>query len=83
MPSITFHLFLFPLTIEQKVSASGQDLGGEMMFGRRVGFSGIPSDLLPEELGQCMYEEGTDGKIIDFLTSEIIFRSRLLERNCQ
>jgi len=76
--------FVFPLTMEhhhEKISASGQDLGGEMMFGRRVGFSGTPSDLLPEELGQCMYEEGADGKIIDFLSSERICQSRLLEAN--
>jgi hypothetical protein len=76
--------FVFPLTMEhhhEKISASGQDLGGEMMFGRRVGFSGTPSDLLPEELGQCMYDEGVDGKIIDFLTSEYICRSRILDAN--
>jgi Protein of unknown function (DUF3638)/Protein of unknown function (DUF3645) len=73
--------FVFPLTMEhhhEKVSASGQDLGGEMIFSRRVGFSGTPSDLLPEELGQCQYDEGVDGQIIDFLTSELICRSRLL-----
>lgn len=46
--------FVFPLTMEhrhEKVSASGQDLGGGMLFGRRVGFSGTPSDLLLEVLG--------------------------------
>ena len=73
--------FVFPLTMEhhhEKVSASGQDLGGDMLFGRRVGFSGTPSDLLPEELGQCEYDEGVDGKIIHFLTSESIVSSRML-----
>lgn len=73
--------FVFPLTMEhhhEKISASGQDLGGEMLFGRRVGFSGTPSDLLPEELGQCQYDEGVDGQIISFLTSELICKSRLL-----
>lgn len=80
---IQFYLdtFVFPLTMEhhhEKISASGQDLGGEMIFSRRVGFSGTPSDLLPEELGQCQYDEGVDGQIIDFLTSELICRSRLL-----
>jgi hypothetical protein len=75
------HDFVFPLTMDyhhEKISASGQDLGGEMMFGKRVGFSGTPSDLLPEELGQCQYDEGVDGQIIHFLTSESIVRSRLL-----
>lgn len=74
--------FVFPLTMEhhhEKISASGQDLGGEMMFSRRVGFSGTPSDLLPEELGQCQYDEGVDGQILDFLTSESIVSSRVMD----
>jgi hypothetical protein len=73
--------FVFPLTMEHhhdKISASGQDLGGEMLFGKRVGFSGTPSDLLPEELGQCHYDEGVDGQILHFLTSETIVTSRML-----
>jgi len=73
--------FVFPLTMEhhhEKVSASGQDLGGDMLFGRRVGFSGTPSDLLPEELGQCQYDECVDGQILDYLMSESIVTSRLL-----
>lgn len=60
----------------EKVSASGQDLGGDMLFGRRVGFSGTPSDLLPEELGQCQYDEGVDGNILFYLTSESIVTAR-------
>ena len=73
--------FVFPLTMEhhhEKISASGQDLGGEMLFSKRVGFSGTPSDLLPEELGQCQYDECVDGQIINYLTSESIVSSRLL-----
>jgi hypothetical protein len=73
--------FVFPLTMEhhhEKISASGQDLGGEMLFSKRVGFSGTPSDLLPEELGQCQYDECVDGQIINYLTSEEIVSSRLL-----
>lgn len=58
--------------------ASGQDLGGDMLFSRRVGFSGTPSDLLPEELGQCYYDEGVDGKIYHYLTSDSIMSSRVL-----
>jgi hypothetical protein len=49
-----------------------------MLFSRRVGFSGTPSDLLPEELGQCYYDEGVDGKIYHYLTSESIMSSRVL-----
>ena len=69
---------IFPLTMEhygEKISASGQELGGNMLFGRRVGFSGTPSDLLPEELGHCKYEEGVDGKIMDYLTDPSIVGS--------
>lgn len=52
-----------------KISASGQELGGEMLFQRRLGFSGTPSDLLPLELGRCHYERGSDGKMLSVLTS--------------
>ena len=38
-----------------------------MLFGRRLGFSGTPSDLLPKELGRCGYEEGTDGLMMHTL----------------
>jgi len=74
--------FVFPLTLEHhldKISASGQDLGGDMLFKRRVGFSGTPSDLLPEELGQCEYEECVDGQILNYLTDESIVSSRMLD----
>ena len=47
-----------------KISASGQAVGGDMLVGRRVGFSGTPSDLLPAELGKCEYEKGDDGKML-------------------
>ena len=73
--------FVFPLTMEhhhEKISASGQDLGGEMLFNKRLGFSGTPSDLLPEELGQCQYDEGVDGQILDTLTSATIVSSRTM-----
>lgn len=55
-----------------KLSASGQELGGNIMFENRVGFSGTPSDLLPRELGRCEYEHGTDGQLIRTLTSTSI-----------
>jgi hypothetical protein len=74
---------VFPLVMEhhlEKINASGQDLGGDMLFKRRVGFSGTPSDLLPEELGQCEYEECVDGQILNYLTSEQIVTSRMLDK---
>ena len=48
-----------------KISASGQAVGGDMLFPRRVGFSGTPSDLLPLELGKCGYEKGDDAAMLD------------------
>jgi hypothetical protein len=52
-----------------KLVANGQALGGDMLFRRRIGFSGTPSDLLPVELGTCQYEAGADGQMLAFLTS--------------
>jgi hypothetical protein len=42
-----------------KLSASGQELGGDLLFGRRLGFSGTPSTLLPEELGECHFAQAS------------------------
>ena len=55
---------VFPAVLQHqttKIAASGQELGGSMLFARRVGFSGTPSDLLPLELGACGYEQGSEG----------------------
>ena len=52
-----------------KISTCGQELGGDMLFGRRIGFSGTPSDILPRELGCCHYEKGSDGRVVHYLTS--------------
>ena len=88
LPPFLFPPFLFPpfLSSSQKIvfpdvmrhqglkiSASGQELGGEMIFSRRLGFSGTPSDLLPLELGECHFEKGSDGKMVHFLTSRFFF----------
>ena len=51
-----------------KLSACGQELGGDLLFRRRLGFSGTPSDLLPVELGKCQYERGSEGKMLHLLT---------------
>ena len=51
---------------------TGQELGGDMLFGRRIGFSGTPSDILPRELGQCDYERGSDGQVVHYLTSPAV-----------
>lgn len=96
--TIQFYLesFIFPAYTDSKVmklSAAGQELGGEMMFGRRVGFSGTPSDLLPVELGRCEYERGSDGQMLTVMTSpevcsyEVVLQewspSSLLSRICR
>lgn len=52
-----------------KVSACGHELGSNILFSKRIGFSGTPSNLLPIDLGECEYEPGSDGKIINTLTS--------------
>lgn len=52
-----------------KLTTCGQEIGGDMLFGRRIGFSGTPSDILPLELGQCQFERGSDGKVVHYLTS--------------
>ena len=57
-----------------KLSACGQELGGDMLFGRRIGFSGTPSDILPQELGSCQYEKGSDGKVVHYLTHPAVVR---------
>ena len=55
----------------QQLSASGEDLGGGILFKTRLGFSGTPSDLMPMELGSCDFEPGSEGECIHNLcTSE-------------
>eukprot|EP00457_Paulinella_chromatophora_P000002 gb/GEZN01000002.1/.p1 GENE.gb/GEZN01000002.1/~~gb/GEZN01000002.1/.p1 ORF type:complete len:6816 (+),score=1425.09 gb/GEZN01000002.1/:114-20561(+) len=69
-PQVIHHYlnrFIFPAYMRSqrvKISASGQAVGGDMLIGRRVGFSGTPSDLLPKEMGECDYETGDDGKML-------------------
>ncbi|KAL1524752.1 hypothetical protein AB1Y20_019635 [Prymnesium parvum] len=64
---------------EEKLSASGQDMGGSILFSRRIGFSGTPSDLLPREFGKCHFEAGSEGEILHTLTSEHIMSACELE----
>ena len=66
--------FVFPQTMLHqtvKLSANAQELGGDLLFKTRLGFSGTPSDLLPLELGHCHYAEGDDAKILHILTSPV------------
>eukprot|EP00434_Breviolum_minutum_P001419 symbB.v1.2.001248.t1/scaffold63.1/size477159/19 len=62
---------VFPVTMNfhpLKISASGHELGSSLLFGYRLGFSGTPSNLLPEDLGECFYEPGSDGQVTAVLT---------------
>jgi len=43
-----------------KISASGQAIGSDMLIVKRVGYSGIPCDVLQKELGRCAYETEGD-----------------------
>lgn len=49
-----------------------------MLVGRRVGFSGTPSDLLPKELGKCDYETGDDGKMLSTVLDPAVATHELL-----
>ena len=61
-----------------KLSANGQDVGGEMLFQRRIAFSGTPSSLLPLEMGDCVYQMGDDAKMLRTLTDPAIVSSHAL-----
>eukprot|EP00913_Durusdinium_trenchii_P026505 g24869.t1 len=56
---------------EMQLSASGQEreLAGPQLFGRCLGFSGTPNDLLPKSMGRCIYAAGDDGKVLQALSS--------------
>jgi hypothetical protein len=49
------------------VSACGHELGSCILFAKRLGFSGTPNNLMPTDLGECMYEPGSDGLVINVL----------------
>ena len=53
----------------EKLSASGMDLGSDMIFKCSIGFSGTPSDLIPPAMKPCMPSPGDDAKTINVLTN--------------
>ena len=75
LPQLVEHYlseYTFPQTMLHqalKLSANAQELGGDLLFRVRLGFSGTPSDLLPLELGTCNYAAGDDAKMLHVLTS--------------
>ena len=65
----------FPEALDHAPSvlvASGQELGGDGLFGCRMGFSGTPNDLLPKAMGSCVYDAGCDGRIAATLTDPAV-----------
>ena len=86
LPSLALHYlssYVFPTCMVSQVmqlSASGQELGGSMLFDNRVGFSGTVSSLVPLELGECGYERGADGKVMNVLTSTEVVSWSLKEK---
>lgn len=65
---------VFPRALEQKahkIQANGVDLGSDMIFGARFGFSGTPSDLLPRELQPCYFERGCEAEVFRVLSSSL------------
>ena len=81
VPQVALHYLcthVFPTTCAHqglKLSACGQELGGDLVFGTRLGFSGTPSELLPLELGTCRYERESDGKMVSILTDPSVCAS--------
>ena len=74
----------FPLTMQHqalKLSANGQDLGSASLFGCRLGFSGTPSDLLPTDLGRCIYQEGDDAQMLSILTTTSVMSYTFVEHD--
>ncbi len=72
---------IFPahmLSQRVKLSASGQAVGGDLLVGRRAGFSGTPSDLLPTELGRCDYAVGDDGRMLSTMLDPAVASHEML-----
>eukprot|EP00466_Bigelowiella_natans_P012371 jgi/Bigna1/86051/estExt_fgenesh1_pg.C_70337 len=70
LDSTVFPTYMYQQTT--KLSASGQELAGDILFGRRIGFSGTPSSMLPLDSGKCNFEPGTGGKLISVLSDPTI-----------
>ncbi|KPA78926.1 hypothetical protein ABB37_05990 [Leptomonas pyrrhocoris] len=72
---------IFPRTMnfqQLKISACGHELGSSMLFTKRIGFSGTPSNLLPLDLGECFYEPGSDGRVLSVLTNPEVAHTEVL-----
>ncbi|GBG29475.1 Hypothetical Protein FCC1311_056962, partial [Hondaea fermentalgiana] len=60
----------FPAALKhraRKLVAGGEEM--VMSVGRTHGFSGTPSSAMPSEMGECQWEEGTEGRFWATLTN--------------
>jgi hypothetical protein len=62
-----------------KIQASGQELGSDILFGSRIGFSGTPSNLVPRDLRPCNFESGSEGKILATLADPEVVQAIQLD----
>ncbi|CAK9074051.1 unnamed protein product [Durusdinium trenchii] len=61
------------------LSCTAQELGSSVLFRRRLGFSGTPSEVLPASMGIIHYEHGCDAKILStLLNSKVVTRTETL-----
>eukprot|EP01090_Pellita_catalonica_P013707 TRINITY_DN3317_c0_g2_i1.p1 TRINITY_DN3317_c0_g2~~TRINITY_DN3317_c0_g2_i1.p1 ORF type:complete len:610 (-),score=129.98 TRINITY_DN3317_c0_g2_i1:245-2047(-) len=75
LPEVILHYLgrmVFPAVMlhqKTKIQASGFDIGSDMLFGIRCGFSGTPSDILPVHLKPCHFEPGSEAHIVRVLSN--------------
>ena len=63
-------IYIFPRCLKYhrtKLQASGLDLGSNVLFDTRLGFSGTPSNLLAPSLVPCAFQSGTQATVLAVL----------------
>lgn len=68
--------FVFPKVLkfhDEKISAGAQELGGDILFKRRLGFSGTPNSLLPRGLALDT-DPAADAEILLCLTNPEVMK---------
>ena len=76
-PTVLFYItsYVFPRCLKYyraKLQASGIDLGSNVLFDTRLGFSGTPSNLLAPSLVPCAFQPGTQAKVLHTLLNPSI-----------
>ena len=78
------HTILFPKFMrfqKVKLQASAQEIGSQMMFHNRLGFSGTPSNVIPKLLGDCEFEPGSQARIIATMTNPDVVTHEFMDSN--